>query len=442
MEDRIYKLILERPLLFATEPFLRRSRFLEEYLVYLHILALRASERKPHVFRDAIRNQKLKRLLTVATRLPFWKERIGSELLGAEKPLSQLHFLPVTSKDDFRNAPLEQRTNQDIAAKYGVLNFTSGSTGEPLQFFIDKRLKIRQWALLSRVGGLQRFSRQSLIHLWPTPNPNPLFSGHFFSAKTTEELWHRRLEIYRLASRPNSILHGSPSLLRLLLEFAEQDKVVLRPHRVITSSEELTPETRLFFQEQFQCKVANYYGSRELSVMAGQCEFGRFHENSEDVIFEVVSEQGLPLNTGEVGRLITTGLNSYVAPFIHYHLGDYGFIYKDPCPCDNPLPSFNFEGRTHDVTPILLPDGSHILPYRLTGIFNRRFEKIRQYQIDHCAPYSFIVDIVPTEKYHPSDEQELLVHFRQATRGSQVAVRRVASIPSSGPKVLPYIKSF
>lgn len=438
----MFKSILERPQLFTNEYFLIHNRFFEEYLVYLHLSALRSSEKKPREFQEILRHNKLKRLLKAAARLSFWENRIKSERIDAGDLASMLHFLPITVKADLRSASLEERTDKNAILKHGVLTATSGSTGEPLQFFIDKRLKIRQWALLSRIGGLQSFSRNLLIHVWPTKNPNPLFSGNFFSVKTIEELERQAPNIHKLISQPNAILHGLPSLLRLLLEIAEKRGVSLRPHIIFTSGEELTPEMKILLSERFRCRVVNYYGSRELSVMAGQCDYGRFHENSEDVIFEVVSEKGEPLKPGETGKLVVTGLNSHIAPFIRYHLGDYGFFYEDNCPCSNPLPSFNFEGRTHDITPILLSDGSHVFPYRLTGIFNRRSEKICQYQIVHNAPNSFVVYIIPTKSYNQIDNVEILSDFKRITKSSQINLRLVKSIESKGPKVLPYVRSF
>jgi len=438
----MFKLILEQPQLFTDEYFLTNNQLIEEYLVYLHFSGLRSGEKKSQEFQKIVRHNKLKRLLTAAVTLPFWKSRIKNECIDAKDIESMLHFLQVTSKLDLRSVSLEERTNYNIASRYGVITATSGSTGEPLQFFIDRRLRIRQWALMSRVGGLRYFSRRLLVHLWPTQNPNPLFGGHFFSVKTTEELQYQIPDICRLVSQPNSILHGLPSLLRLLSEVAEKSGLALRPQVVITSGEELSPEARTILSEKFHCKVASYYGSRELSVMAGQCDIGRFHENSEDVIFEVVSENGEPLKIGETGRLVVTGLNSYIAPFIRYHLGDYGFFYDDSCPCGNPLPSFNFKGRAHDTVPIILSDGNHIFPYKLTGIFNKRFKKIRQYQIDHYAPNSFLVKVIPTGVFNENDLLELTLELKNITRNGKIVLHCVESIEKNGSKILPYIKSF
>jgi len=439
----MFKFILEHPSFFTAEYFSQSGHngFLEEFFVKLQLSALYRSKRMPKAFRDSLRDKKLRRLLRTAERLPFWAGKIKDNTLMPQSSLSRLRSLPVMTKDDLRSVPIEDRTNREISAKFGILNYTSGSTGEPVSFFTDKRLHTHIWAILLRIAGTEKIPRQSVIHLWPSPNPNFSFQNSFY-AKTMEELRDRRKKIYTLISRPKSIVLGFPSLLRFLSDIAEEDNVMLHPKLIIVAGEALTPEMRLFLQDRFHCEIVNHYGCREISVMAGECKSGRFHENSEDVIIEVISENGFPLKEGEVGKLVVTGLNSHIAPFIRYQLGDQGFFYGDACPCGNSLPSFNFSGRTHDVTPIFLPDGSHILPYRLTGIFNRRFEKIRQYQIDHYAPFAFLIRIVRVGGYTKKDEQELLDDFKKITCNSHVSLQYVTSLHPRGPKVLPYIKSF
>ena len=413
----------------------------ENLLVGMHLTALRSSANGLRIAREALRDRKLKRLLSSAMTLAFWKKKIPEELFHAENPLALLSLLPVTTKAELKRTNMEERTLIAVAKTHGIYTGTSGSTGEPLQFFIDRRLAVRQWALLARAAGLDTFSPSSLVHLWPTANPNPLFGHTLFCATTPNSLANQKKEIYASLSRPGAILHSSPSLLRIFLELVNHDGVALRPTRIVTSSEALLPELSSLLSEVFHCPVASYYGSRELSVMAGACEIGRFHENSEDTIFEVVSESGTPLKEGETGRLVVTGLNSFISPFIRYHFGDHGFFYPDACPCGNSLPSFGFGGRMHETVAILLPNGKQIFPHHLTGIFNRRFNKIIQYQIDHYAPYAFRILLIPSALYSNLDEEEIISELIEITRGS-VKVQCVPSIKSHGPKILPYIKSW
>ena len=443
LQTTMFKLILEHPALFTPEyfSFARRYGFLREFFVKLQLSALCRSKRMPTKFRDAIRDKKLMRLLRLASRLSPWRDKIRNNAFASQGPLFQLRSLPVMTKDELRRTPIESRTDGGISSRFGVLNQTSGSTGEPIVFYTDKRLLVHNLASLFRIAGIEGISCKSVIHLWPSFNPNLFFENCFY-AKTLEDLRAQRKAIYALVSDPKSIIYGFPSLIRFLSDMAEEDGVSLRPRLIIVAGETLTPGMRLFLQERFCCKIVNQYGCREISVMAGECESGRFHENSEDVIIEVVSEDGTLLKRGEVGKLVITGLNSLIAPVIRYQLGDRGFFYDDACPCGNTLPSFNFDGRTHDVEPIFLPDGVHISPYKLTGIFNRRFEKIRQYQINHWAPYSFMVYIVPTEKFNRDDESEILSDFKQVAKNCQVLLSCVASIESKGAKAVPYIKSF
>jgi len=437
------ELILERPWLFTSErlPWVGRGRSIEEFLVRLHLSALYKNKRASQESLGALQDRKLKHLLRSATRVPFWENRIGAQLLRSNEPLSLIRALPVTTKDDLRRIPIEERTDGRLAAHYGVLSHTSGSTGEPLAFFVDRRLRTRFWALILRVGGLRDVSQKSLVHLWPSPNPNFSFDNHYY-AKTMDDLREQKQEIYDLVSGPKSVVFGFPSLVRFVFDLARQDDVTLRPRTVILAGEALTTEARAWFLENSSSRVVNLYGCREISVMAGQCEQGRFHENSEDVLFEVVSEQGAPLKKGESGRLLVTALNNVLAPFIRYDTGDCGAFYSDPCPCGDRSPSFTFDGRTHDVSAIMLPDGSRISPYRLTGIFNRRFDKIRQYQIEHYAPSAFRIFIIPTERYTQEDEAGMLVDMKRIAKTDEVSVNRVDAISLCGLKALPYVKSF
>lgn len=437
----IERLILERPLLFSSIYLPKSGRILENLLVGMHLAALRSSANSLPVALEELRNRKLKRLLSSAANLAFWKGKIPENILRTDNPITLMPLLPVITKAELRLTNMDARTQNSTAAIHGIFTGTSGSTGEPLQFFIDSRLGVRQWALLARLAGLNVFRPASLVHLWPTANPNPLFGHTFFHAVTPESLASQKLKIYAALSQPGMILHSPPSLLRILLEFVNKDGIALRPLRIVTSSEALLPQLSSRLKEVFQCPVISYYGSRELSVMAGGCESGRFHENSEDIIIEAVSGNGVTLKRGETGRLVMTGLNSFISPFIRYYTGDHGFLYPDLCPCGNPFTSFGFEGRMHETVAILLPNGEHIFPHNLTGIFNKRFNKILQYQVDHHAPYAFRILIVPSALYNQTDEEEIVREFVAITHGT-AELRCVSSIKSQGPKVLPYIKSW
>lgn len=437
----VERLLLEKPHLFSVASLPGSVRVLEDFLVGAHLSALRNSMNGPWPTLDALRNRKFRRLLASAAGLPFWQAKISPELVRARMPLQFLSRLPITEKQELRAVAIVERTHNSEADRYGTLTGTSGSTGEPLQFYIDRRLTERQWALLARAAGLDTLPLSSLVQLWPTVNPNPLFRKGFFAAATPESFAAQKEQIYGALARPHIILHAFPSLLRMLLEFSTRDNIAIRPARIITSGEALAPELATLVSDAFRCPTLSYYGSRELSIMAYRCREGRFHENSEDVFFEVVSEEGGPVPAGEPGRLVVTGLNSRMAPFIRYFAGDHGFFYPDACPCGNPLRSFGLEGRAHEAVPIFLPRRGHVSPYRLTRIFNKRFQKIVQYQIEYYAQDAFRVYIIPSARYSDADGKEIMHEFAQET-GCAIEIRCVASIASEGAKVLPYRKTW
>src|SRR3989344_7279623 len=267
----MFRLILQYPMYFTAANLLqtRAYQFLDEFFTQLQFSALCRSQRAPKEFRDTLRNEKLRRLLKSAACLPFWREKITNNILMSQDTVGQLRTLPILTKDDLRKTPIEDRTSKEISEKFGIRNYTSGSTGEPISFYTDKRLRTNIWAVILRIAGTKKISKRSVIHLWPSSNLNYSFQNHF-SVRTMEELHEKRKEIYSLISRPKSIVFGFSSILRFLSDMAKKDNVTLRPDFILVAGEALTPEMHLFLQNQFHCKIVNVYGCNEISVMAGE----------------------------------------------------------------------------------------------------------------------------------------------------------------------------
>jgi len=398
--------------------------------------ALQESEKAGAAWREALQRRRLVHLLSSAQRIPFWRNRIGQE------KSTRLESLPVVTKADMQAVAPEERATISTVRKHAIPTSTSGSTGEPLSFFIDRRLGARHVAHVARITGMHDFQRKSLVLIWPTHNPNPLFRGHFFTIRSAKEARMHYEHLCALISRPDTLVLGLPSSIHCVANVFTAEKIVARPQALLTSGEPLTSESRALFEEVFAVKPVQYYGSRELSVMAHECSHGRYHENSEDVIIEVVDAAGKECPAGAGGRILVTGLNSMISPFIRYEIGDHGVRHSDPCPCGSTYPSFSIVGRASAAAPIALRDGRTILPYQLTGVFNRRSAALRQYQIVHTALHIFRVRIIPTEHYTKRREAEMLAELNELAPGCAFSLERVERIAKGGEKVLNYLRSF
>jgi phenylacetate-CoA ligase len=95
---------------------------------------------------------------------------------------------------------------------------------------------------------------------------------------------------------------------------------------VLCGAEALVPPDRRAMEEAFGHAVFETYGSREVMLMAAECEeHDGLHIAMENVIVEVVVQEGgttRHAEPGEVGEVAVTDLHNFAMPFIRYLNGD------------------------------------------------------------------------------------------------------------------------
>src|SRR3546814_11153852 len=86
-----------------------------------------------------------------------------------------------------------------------------------------------------------------------------------------------------------------------------------------------------------------------------------YHAQSENVLLEVVDDDGRPCGPGETGRVLITSLHNFATPLIRYELGDYAEV-GSPCACGRGLPVIKqVLGRKRNR--LILSDGRSGFPY-------------------------------------------------------------------------------
>jgi phenylacetate-CoA ligase len=103
--------------------------------------------------------------------------------------------------------------------------------------------------------------------------------------------------------------------------------------------------------------MVDMYTCQEAGYLALQCpDHPHYHVQSENVLLEVVDDQGLPCAPGEVGRVLVTSLNNFATPLIRYEIGDYAEV-GAACSCGRGLPVLKrIMGRYRNL--LTLPDGT------------------------------------------------------------------------------------
>lgn len=154
-----------------------------------------------------------------------------------------------------------------------------------------------------------------------------------------------------------------PSNLKLLARhFLEQGRRVDSLRQVRCLGETVDGEARRICRAAFGVDIADMYSAQEVGYLALQCpqREGAYHVQSENVLLEVVADDGTRCEPGETGRVLVTSLHNFAMPLVRYEIGDYA-VAGAPCTCGRGLPVLErIVGRTRNM--LVLPDGTRHWP--------------------------------------------------------------------------------
>jgi phenylacetate-CoA ligase len=188
--------------------------------------------------------------------------------------------------------------------------------------------------------------------------------------------------VRRIRHRRPKMLFGYPSALAHIARHALRRGIAMDDLGVkvaFVTGESLYDRQRQDIEQIFDCEVANGYGSREGGFIAHQCPAGSMHITAEDVVVEIIDEQGRPLGPGRQGEIVVTHLATKQFPFIRYRTGDVGVLSGQRCVCGRGLPLLQeVKGRTTDF--VVAQDGTVMHGLALIYVV-REIPGVRQFKI-------------------------------------------------------------
>lgn len=317
-----------------------------------------------------LRDARLRDLMVWAyDRVPFWRGRMEAHGLRPEdiRGAADLERIPVTSKEDLRDAPLNQITARGIDLGACVEAATSGSTGLPVRVIFSRRDFTRlnmNWLRPLLAWGIRPW--HTMLEITGPHN--------IHTAKT----WYQRLGIWRKRQasvlrpveewvdlwnrlRPEVLYGYSGSLSLMARWILARDRRIHRPGFVVGVSDLCLDSDREQIRRAFGRELIDLYGAVESGCLAWQCrDCGSYHINSDALIVEICRE-GRPVSAGESGRVIVTNLLSKAMPIIRYDLGDIGRLSARAPACGRSLPLMEvIEGRADSI--VRLPSGRRLSP--------------------------------------------------------------------------------
>ncbi|MEZ6150013.1 MAG: hypothetical protein R3C09_07810 [Pirellulaceae bacterium] len=322
--------------------------------------------------------------------------------------LSDFTRWPITSRETMRDCAKEIRTS--LPGTGCVRKRTGGSSGMPLEFLIDLAANERRIASSLRGyawAGASPGTRQT--HLW----------GMTLGAQSRMRSWKEHIYnryLYRrdfinsfdvhekettsLVARinrydPKIIVAYTTPLYCLARDIDQLGLKVAPPAAIIVGAEKLHDYQRKLIERVFAAPVFETYGSREFSLIGAEC--GRhqgLHLTMENLLIEVVDQDGTPTPAGQEGNIVVTDLFNVAMPFMRYAIGDRAIAGLEACPCGRGLPLLRkISGRQLDV--LITADGHRLAGEYFPHIL-KDYSAVRQFQVTQrqrdLIEMKFVVD--------------------------------------------------
>jgi phenylacetate-CoA ligase len=370
--------------------------------------------------REQIRELQLQRLQALMKHAyencGFYRARMDQAGLhpGSIHTVERLTALPVLTKKDIQDFG-EAMLATNISEHARLRNQTGGSTGSPLQFYVDKE------RFDSRMASTDRHNRWVGLrpgdwhaYLWGARLDQLIKPGlkdwvrnnllyrriELNTSFITEEHWHTLLAELR-KKKPRFLIAYARSAV-LLANYMRENKISdVKFDAIITTAEVLFPEERQLLEQVLGGQVFNRYGCREVSVIASECEHHSMHVNAEALLVEISPE-----TAGASGKVLITDLLNYSMPLIRYEVGDVSeWATQQNCACGRGLPILqDIQGRTTDFLQLI--DGRRISGPALTLVV-ADMSDVRQVQFVQRGVTDIELRVVPGRGYGEHTKAEL-----------------------------------
>lgn len=300
---------------------------------------------------------------------PLWRARLDTAGFGMST--DWFTRLPPLTRAEARTAD-SAIFAFPVPPEHGDVHrlMTSGSTGTPLTiaktdvavlFWNAMTLRDSLWHrrdLRGKLAVIRVGAHHGIAGTW-----GPAYQGYAtgpcvtFDARSDVD---SQLDWLR-TEQPNVLLTHASNLRALALRSIERDVRLPQLREARSYSEQVAPELRETVRAAWDVTMSDLYSANEVGYVALQCpDSGLYHIQAEDVLVEIIGDDGLLCSQGESGRVIVTSLHNFAMPLLRYDLGDYATV-GPPCGCGRSLPTIErILGRTRNM--LRLPSGRTAFP--------------------------------------------------------------------------------
>ncbi|MBL9124642.1 MAG: phenylacetate--CoA ligase family protein [Planctomycetaceae bacterium] len=384
---------------------------------------------------------------------PFYRRRLDAVGLPAERVHGPAEWLriPLLTRSDLQtqHAEILSRSVPEAHGPQSQL-FTSGSTGRPVMvvgtgltqlFWNCCTLRDHLWhrrapgatlaAIRSLAGEIGRAPEGLTGEDWGPAtrgivNTGPSYTLSVHSTIEEQADWLQRRD-------PDYLLTYPSNLLALVQHSQAHGWRLPRLRQARTFGELLEPHVRRACRARWGVGIVDMYSSQEVGYIALQCPAQeQYHVQAENVLVEVIDEEGRLCSPGQIGRVVVTALHNFALPLLRYEIGDYAEV-GEACPCGRGLPVLRrIMGRQRNMA--ILPDGRRRWPAIELAETDELadFPPIHQFQLVQRSTTAMEMLLVVHRPLSAADEDRLRAWIVSAVGYPfEVAFRYVDSIPRS-----------
>jgi phenylacetate-CoA ligase len=373
--------------------------------IYKHLQFLNKSQFWTRDQIDNYQNEKLRQIINHAyTNVQFYRElfsdlRLRPEEIQTKKDLDKL---PIITKEDLKKNK-NKLLAKNIDRKTLLLSSSSGSTGEPFQYYSTKHSKaflkaaaIRTWYWMGyRLGDkyvkISMNPRSSLIKKIQDKMNNCLY----LSSKQIIPAEFKRIE-KELQSYNPLFLRCYPVPLQFLAQQIKNTRGSFKNNSLIainTTGSTLHENVRREIEQVFNVKIFDSYSCEGGTIFA-ECPSHEFYHPAEEyAISEFISDKYTLSEAEKPVRHITTDLHNYASPFIRYDTQDYVVLgNQKPCSCGRTFLNVKkIKGRDSDI--LITPSGKYLIVENFVAYFEW-IKEVEQIQVIQDKLDSITINMV------------------------------------------------
>ena len=343
---------------------------------------------------ERLQLEKLRRLARYCyDRVPFYRQKMDDAGVDPDKirTLSDLQYLPLTTKEDIRDhypTGLFAQPMKNIVR----IHASSGTTGKPTVVGYTKN-DLDMWSdCVARVVTAAGATDEDVVQI---SFGYGLFTGalglHYglekigatvipISSGNTEK------QVMMMNDLGVTALVSTPSYALYMSEVAREKGILdqLKLRLGLLGSEGCTPEMRDQIERGFNLFATDNYGMSELCGpgVSGECTFRcGMHINEDHFLPELINPDTLEPVTDGAGELVVTTLSKEGFPLIRYRTKDLTTLNYEPCAC----------GRTFVRMAKPMGRSDDMLKIRGVNVFPSQIESVLMPQPHIGGHYQLIV---------------------------------------------------